>query len=280
MVRTRILFLTLLAMLAFAGNSILCRLALRNTAIDPASFTTVRLLCGAFALYAIVSARGGKPSAAGNWGSALALFAYAACFSFGYVALTTATGALILFGAVQVTMIGYGIWKGERLQALQIAGMACAFGGLIGLVLPGLEAPPLLQALLMLGAGCAWGIYSLRGKGAADATAVTAGNFLRAALITIALSLAALPWIRPDMAGAGYAALSGALTSGVGYVIWYSALRGLTASSAATVQLSVPLLAALGGVVLLDEAFTLRLLLASVAILGGVALVILHRGRA
>jgi drug/metabolite transporter (DMT)-like permease len=280
MLRERVFALTLLAVIAFAGNSLLCRLALKQTGIDAASFTFIRIVSGAVVLWLIVRLRGGTRSTAGSWSSALALFAYAACFSFAYARLSAATGALLLFGAVQATMIGYGLWGGERLRPWQVAGLLCAFAGLIGLLLPGLAAPPLDGAVLMLGSGIAWGIYSLRGKGAGDPIGVTAGNFLRAVPLAAGLSIAMLPWASLDSAGFWYAILSGALTSGVGYVIWYAALRGLNATTAATVQLSVPVIAAAGGIMLLGESITPRLLIASAAILGGVALVILTKPRA
>lgn len=264
-------------MLAFAGNSLLCRLALQETGIDAASFTTVRLASGALVLWLVVRLRHGLRSGGGNWPSALALFAYAAGFSFAYLSLTAATGALLLFGAVQATMIGHGIWAGERLRGLQLVGLALAGGGLVGLLLPGISAPPLWGSALMLGAGVAWGVYSLRGKGAGDPTRVTAGNFLRAAPIAIVLSLLMLGHAELDSAGVRYAFLSGALASGVGYSIWYMALPGLKSTSAATVQLSVPVITALGGVVLLGETISIRLVLASAAILGGIALVILEK---
>jgi drug/metabolite transporter (DMT)-like permease len=275
MSRTPTILLALLALLAFAGNSLLCRLALKHTGIDPASFTSVRILSGALTLWLITRSRNSSRSAsgAGNWPSALALFVYAAAFSYAYVSLTAATGALLLFGAVQATMIGYAIWLGERLLLRQWLGLLCAFAGLAGLLLPGLSAPPALGAALMLGAGVAWGVYSLRGKAAGDPTRVTSGNFLRAAPMAALLSLLTVRWSAVDLAGLGYALASGALASGVGYAVWYTALRGLKATSAATLQLSVPVLAALGGIVFLGETVTLRLLLASAAILGGIALV-------
>ena len=277
MSRSRVLVLTLLAMLAFAGNSLLCRAAFHATRIDAASFTTIRVVAGAIALWLIVRARSGKAEAAGSWPSALALFAYAGAFSFAYLSLTAATGALLLFGAVQATMIGHGLWRGERLRGWQLLGLACALGGLVGLLLPGLSAPPLHGAVLMLAAGFAWGVYSLRAKGSGDPMRVTAGNFLRAVPFALALSLAMLPSTSLDAAGAALAIASGAITSGIGYAIWYTALPSLKAASAATVQLSVPLITALGGVVLLGEPPTLRLLLAAVAILGGIALVIAEK---
>ena len=273
----RIFLLTLLAMIAFAGNSLLCRLALKNTGIDPASFTTIRLISGAIMLCLIVGLQRKKISSAGNWLSAFALFAYAAGFSFAYIHLTAAAGALLLFSAVQATMLGYGFWAGERLKALQIAGLVLALAGLLLLLLPGVSAPPISSSLLMIGAGVAWGIYSLRGRGTSDATLATTGNFLRAAAIAVILSVSMMAKQSLDNAGIAYAICSGALTSGIGYAIWYNALPALKASTAATVQLSVPVIAALGGIVLLNEAISLRIIFASVAILGGIALVIMQK---
>ena len=277
MLRARTFVLTSLAMTAFAGNSLLCRLALRQTNIDAASFTMVRLVSGAVVLGLIVGLRGGRRPGAGNWPSALALFVYAAGFSFAYVVLPTATGALLLFGAVQITMIGRGLWAGERLRRAQAAGCVLAFGGLVGLLLPGLSAPPLGGAVLMLCAGIAWGVYSLRGKRALDPVAVTAGNFLRAVPMALLVGAFMFKDLSLDHAGVAYAVASGALASGIGYAIWYSALPALKATTAATVQLSVPLIAAIGGTVFLAEPVTLRLALASVAVLGGIALVIVRR---
>ncbi len=273
----RVVVLTLLAMVAFASNSLLCRLALRQTAIDPASFTLVRLFSGAIALWLIAITHSTRRTVAGNWTSALALFAYAAGFSFAYVTLSAGTGALLLFGAVQATMILWGLRKGERFDVRQWVGLAVALTGLVALVFPGLSAPPIGAALLMIGAGVAWGIYSLRGKGAGDPLSVTTGNFRRAIAFAALLSLALLPWLKFDPAGTTYAILSGAIASGVGYVIWYTALLHLKATTAATVQLSVPVLAAVGGVLFLSESITLRLLLASVLILGGIGLVVVER---
>jgi drug/metabolite transporter (DMT)-like permease len=273
----RVFALTLLAMVAFAANSLLCRVALKDSGIDAASFTTVRMVSGAAALWLIVRIRDGTAAREGNWASALALFAYAAAFSYAYISLTAGTGALLLFGAVQATMIGYAIWSGERLRPLQVAGIVFALCGLLGLLLPGLSAPPLLGAALMLAAGIAWGIYSLRGRGAGDPLRVTAGNFLRGAPFAAVLSLATISSASIDGWGFLYAVISGALASGVGYAIWYSALPALRASTAATVQLVVPVLAALGGILFLGEQLTMRFVLASIAILGGIALVILVR---
>ena len=277
--RGRLVLLVVLAMIAFAANSLLCRVALRNTAIDPASFTSIRIASGAAVLWMIARLRGGTMTSAGSWGSAMALFAYAAAFSFAYVELPAAVGALVLFCAVQVTMIGYGLSKGERIGARQAAGLALAVAGLVSLLSPGLSAPPPVSAALMLAAGIAWGIYSLRGKGAGEPTIATAGNFMRAVPFALVLSLVTLGNATVDSTGVLYAMASGGLASGVGYAIWYSALPGLTATKAATIQLSVPVVAAVGGVVLLGESITLRLVFSSAAILGGIALVVAAKRR-
>lgn len=280
----RLVILVALAMLAFAGNSLLCRMALKHTSIDAASFTTVRMLSGACMLWLVVRLRNGTGSAAGagersggNWLSAWALFVYATGFSFAYVSMPAATGALLLFGAVQATMIGYGVVQGERMHKLQLVGLALALAGLVALMLPGLAAPGLRSSLSMLSAGVAWGVYSLRGKGVGDPTQVTAGNFKRAVPMALGLSLLTFQHLSLDRAGLGLAVLSGALASGLGYAIWYRALPALKTTQAATVQLSVPVLAALGGVVFIGEAVTVPMLLASSAILGGIALVILEK---
>lgn len=277
MTRTRLSALTVMAIVSFAGNSLLCRVALNGAAIDAASFTSVRIVAGAFALWLIVRIRGGVAEGSANLPSAFALFAYAAAFSFAYVSLPAGTGAILLFGAVQASMIGYGLWTGERFRARQTAGFACAIAGLVGLVLPGISAPPLAGSALMIVAGAAWGVYSLRGRRGGDPIRTTAGNFWLAIPFAGVLSIAGLPWMSLDRAGIAYAIVSGAATSGVGYAIWYTALKGLHATHAATVQLAVPVVAAIGGIVLLGEVLQPRLLIASTAILGGIALVILGR---
>ncbi|MGR3276964.1 DMT family transporter [Acaryochloris marina NIES-2412] len=273
----RVFTLTLLAMLAFAGNSILCRLALRATPIDAATFTSIRIVSGAIVLGLITQIKGGGLKAGGSWLSALALFIYAAGFSFAYIQLSAGTGALLLFGAVQVTMMGYGFWTGERLRKQQIAGFILALVGLVIFLLPGLSAPPPLSSGLMMAAGVAWGIYSLRGKNASNPMGMTAGNFLRAVPFTVGLSLSMVSDATSTITGCLYAVAAGAVTSGLGYTIWYTALKDLTATSAATVQLSVPVIAAAGGILFLDEHLTLRLVVASCAILGGIALAILEK---
>jgi len=277
MVNSRTITLTSLAMLAFAGNSILCRLALKTTTIDPASFTTIRLASAATALWVILSLRSKGRPILGNWPSALALFVYAAGFSFAYINLKAGTGALLLFGSVQTSMISFGLWKGERFNVLQIAGFILAIIGLVVLVFPGLSAPPISSSALMIIAGVAWGIYSLRGRGVGDATMMTAGNFIRTLPMAAALSLIAWQSASLDLNGVLLAIASGAITSGIGYAIWYSALPGLKATQAATVQLSVPVITAIGGIVLIGEPLSLRLVLASLAILAGISLVIFNK---
>lgn len=274
MSRSTSFLLTTLAMIAFAANSLLCRAALRGGHIDAASFTTLRLLSGAALLWAVVWWRGRPAAGHGSWKSAGALFVYAAGFSYAYLSLPTATGAFLLFGAVQVTMIGYGLCAGERLGKAQWAGLVIALTGLVGLLLPTISAPPIFGAVLMLVAGAAWGVYSLRGKNTRNPTGTTARNFLCAVLPALILSGLSFQNLAVDAVGIVSALASGALASGLGYVLWYAVLPTLSATGASIVQLSVPVLAALGGVALLNEQITLRMVLASCAILGGIALVL------
>lgn len=272
----RTALLTILALVAFAANSVLARLALGNVSIDAASFTTIRLICGALALMGIAALTGTRKAPAararGNWISALMLFAYAAGFSFAYLDLAAGTGALILFGAVQVTMIAAALMRGERPRPVEWLGLGAALGGLVYLVSPGLAAPSVTGSALMGLAGVAWGIYSLRGGGVGDAIRVTRDNFVLAVPLALLVSLATMSRFEVSAAGALLAAISGAVTSGAGYAVWYTALRGLTATRAATVQLAVPILAAAAGVVLLAEGVSLRLLVSAVLILGGIGL--------
>jgi len=281
MARTRLALLTLAALTAFAANSVLARLALRGGAIDAASYSAIRLVAGAITLGLIVAAHGRRPAAGGSWGSGALLAAYAIPFSFAYLALTTGTGALILFGSVQLTMIGAGLAVGERPPATTWLGAALAAAGLVALVLPGLAAPPLGAAALMAVAGVAWGAYSLVGRGATEPLLATGGNFLRAAPLGLA-ALAAAVLLAPaahrvTAPGAALATASGALASGLGYVAWYAALPGLTRTQAALTQPAVLVLAAAAGVILLGEPLTLRLVLSGAAILAGIALVVLPR---
>lgn len=269
-------FYTIFALVCFALNSILCRLALKSDEIDAPAFTVIRLVSGALTLFVICSFFGKKdvPKDQGNWLSAFFLFAYAICFSFAYLSLTTATGALVLFGSVQLTMMVFALVKGERPRILEWLGLIVAFGGLVYLVFPGLESPPFFSAVLMISAGIAWGFYSLRGRESANPLADTAGNFLRAAPLTILIALPFWAQVHLSQKGILLAVLSGAIASGIGYSVWYAALKFHTAARAAVLQLAVPAIAALGGVIFLAETVSLRLLLASGLILGGIGLVI------
>lgn len=283
----RTLVLTALAMVAFAANSLLARAALADGAIDAASYTLIRLLAGALVLAAVVGWRAGAAglrALPGSFVSAAALFAYALFFSLAYLRLGAATGALVLFAAVQGSMILWGMLRRDRPGPQELAGVAVAFAAFAWFLAPGLHAPDPAGAALMTLSGIAWGVYSLRGKGVADPLGATAGNFVRAALLALPLAPLALlgtPFGPAALTGEGVmlAVVSGAVTSGLGYVIWYAALPGLTATQGAVVQLTVPVIAAAGAALLLAEAPTLRLAVASVAILGGVALAILAKRR-
>ena len=273
----RTTLLTAIAMLAFAANSLLCRLALGSRLIDAASFASVRMISGAVALGLIMLVRRPLRIVSTDWRSVLALFAYMVLFSFAYLSLGAGTGALILFGAVQITMFGFALRAGERFSPLSWVGLSAAVLGLIFLVSPGLTAPDPLGAVLMAIAGIAWGLYSLLGRGVADPVAATAGNFIYSVPLVAAVSLLSVHDFSVSLGGLVLAIASGAVASGCGYVIWYAALPGLTAARAATVQLSVPVIAALGGVALISEQVTLRLVFASAVTLGGVALVFTQR---
>jgi drug/metabolite transporter (DMT)-like permease len=274
--RVKVTALTILAMCAFAANSIFCRLALGDATIGAAGFTTIRLVSGAAVLW-LVSICRHRPvvkGAGGNWLSAAMLFLYAICFSYAYLSLSAGTGALILFAAVQITMISTAVFQGERLLASQWLGICLALAGLVYLVLPGLSAPHPAGAALMAAAGVAWGVYSLRGRNSGDPISSTGGNFLRSVPLVLVIAAMSVADLNFTVTGVLWAVASGALASGLGYVIWYAALKGLSAARAATVQLSVPVLAAVGGIVFLSEILTLRLVFAAVAILGGLSLVL------
>jgi drug/metabolite transporter (DMT)-like permease len=276
--RVRAGALTAATLVAFASNSILCRLALSRAEIDPATFTTVRLLSGATVLAALAAIRSPQRwMAGGNWGSAAALAIYAVAFSYAYVSLEAGIGALLLFGAVQATMILTALARGERASRGEWIGHATALGGLIYLVSPGLTAPPPVGAALMIAAGAAWGVYTLRGRGSVAPVLTTAGNFVRSAPLAVAVSAAAaLGGNRPaaNASGVALALASGVLASGFGYVLWYSALQYLTAVRAATVQLIVPVLGAIGGILLLGESLSPRLAISAALILGGIGVAV------
>ena len=272
----RVAALTILALIAFAGNSVLCRLALADGSIDAASFSTVRLVSGAIALLLILQAanRGKRPASYGSWISATMLFLYAVCFSFAYISLDTGIGALILFGMVQATMIAGALWAGDRPGVAEWLGWLLAVSGFVYLVSPGMTAPSPLGSVLMAIAGIGWGIYSLRGRSEPFALAGTTYNFLRSVPLVIVVSALSLNEMHLSTNGVVLAILSGAVTSGVGYAIWYTALRSISSMQAAMVQLSVPVLAAAGGVLFLAESVSMRLIVSSLLILGGIFLAI------
>ena len=277
--RIRTSLYTTLALVAFAANSILCRLALRGGSIDAASFTTIRFAAGAVTLLLVNAVTRSKASGRGSWPSAIALFAYAVAFSMAYMGLGAGTGSLILFGCVQVTMMSAAVWTGERPPLSQWCGLALAFGGLLYLVSPGLTAPPLAEAGLMALAGVAWGVYSLRGRTSPNPLADNTTNFVRAVPLIVAVNLLTLRTAHVQRDGALVALASGAVTTGLGYVVWYVALRRLTAARAGLVQLAVPMIAAAGGVMLLGEGIPERLLVSAALVLGGIGMALIGRAR-
>jgi drug/metabolite transporter (DMT)-like permease len=264
--------LTGVALLAFAANSILCRLALGQEAIDAASFAVIRIASGAVTLVVIsqLFAKRNSVEQRGSWRSAAMLVLYATAFSFAYVRLTAGMGALILFVSVQATMILAALKSGERPHTLEWVGLSVALIGLVYLTSPGFSAPSPWGSALMILAGISWGAYTLLGRGIVDAVAATTGNFVRSVPLILGISLLVLPNLQVTQEGFLLAVLSGSVTSGLGYVVWYAALKGLTTTHAAAVQLSVPVLAAIGGAIFLSEAISLRLVISAVAILGGV----------
>jgi len=270
---------TLFALIAFAANSVLCRLALAEDAIDAASFTLLRLFSGIVVLLLILALSGGKQSRSGtgSWFSGIMLFLYAIAFSFAYISLDTATGALILFAAVQVTMIFKHLVAGNRLHYTEWLGLSIAFAGFVYLVLPGATAPSISGFLLMGAAGIAWAIYTLRGRGSVNPLADTAYNFVRTTPFVIVLALLAIPTMQLSTEGVLLALLSGGLASGTGYALWYVALKTLSTTEAAVVQLFVPVIAAVGGIIFVSEAVTQRLLFSGLMILGGILILVLAR---
>ena len=272
----RLFLITTLVLIAFAANSVLGRLGLIETEIGAGSFALIRLVSGAAVLVLICGLQNKRVS--GTWAGGVALLVYAAFFSFAYIALSAGMGAIILFAMVQITMLGWGLFQGERLSTLQWAGFAIAIAALVWLVSPNIEAPPLIAAASMALAGIGWGAYSLLGRGVSDPTAATTGNFMRASLLGVPF-LALILWIAPEPMppanGILIAVISGAVTSGLGYVIWYAVVKQLSASRAGIAQLTVPAIAAIGGVLFLSEPITLRFALSTLAILGGVGLAVL-----
>lgn len=275
----RVASLTAVAMIAFAANSLLCRVALEQDFIDAASFTTIRILAGSLTLGLIVMLRGQRSKIVPDWPGVVALFCYMVFFSFAYLSLSAGTGALLLFGAVQLTMFATAIRQGERFSLYSWAGTLAAFAGLVYLVAPGITAPDSLGALLMVVAGIAWGAYSLIGRTAERPLLATTANFIYSVPLTLVLSAVFIAGARVSLPGLLLAIASGALASGLGYAIWYTALRGLTSGRAATAQLSVPVIAAIGGVVVLSEQLTVRLVVASCLTIGGIWLSLAQRSR-
>lgn len=279
---------TAFTLIAFAANSLLCRMALGRELVDPVTFTTLRLVSGAIILIPLSRLARDPPTAPesrgqerhGSWGSGLALFSYAIAFSLAYLSLDAGMGALILFACVQATMIGAGLKSGERPHPIQWLGLVTALGGLVYLVSPGIAAPDPLGAFLMSISGMAWGVYSVRGRDVVAPVSSTAANFVRAAPMTAIASAMAFSLARAEPKGVLLALVSGTITSGLGYALWYRALRGLTTTQASIVQLLVPVLAAFGGIVFLGERVSARLVIASAVILGGVAMAVLSRVRA
>lgn len=290
------LIATTLALIAFAANSVLARLALENAAIDPSSFTILRLFSGSFMLFILIFiirpklpnnpvrkhhnmslyqlAMRHDSQVKGSWLSGLMLFLYAICFSYAYLVLDTATGALILFGAVQITMIVSSLFSGNHIDKHEWAGLVLAFLGFVYLVLPNIGTPSFYGFVLMAFAGIGWGVYSVRGRKSVEPLTDTAFNFLRALSFSGFVFILSLSELNITINGFYYAVLSGAITSGIGYAIWYMALKRLTLTTAAVVQLSVPIIAGVGGVIFVSETISLRLLIAGLFILGGIALVI------
>ena len=279
--KTRWIWLTLFSLLAFAANSVLCRLALKGEGVDPETFTALRLLSGCAALAFLLRCKTGSLKPGGSWKGSVALFLYAYLFSIAYVQLEAGVGALVLFGAVQLTMFAASWWAGEALRPRVLLGMGLAFAGLLVLLLPGASAPPVVSSLMMVVSGMAWGAYSLLGKGSSNALGDTTGNFLRCLvlLLPLAVMMAAKGAPHASPAGVAYALGSGVVASGLGYAAWYSVLKHLSAQQAATLQLCVPVIASVGGVLLLNEAMTLRLGISSAVVLGGIALALAGRAK-
>ena len=276
---TRIVLLTGLALVAFAANSVLCRLALGEKAIDASSFTIIRLLSGAIVLLILFKIKNNELSSnsKGSWYSGIMLFLYAITFSFAYITLDTGTGALILFGSVQITMIALSLLSGNRLHFTEWLGVIIAFAGFLYLIMPGVTAPSTTGFLLMTVAGVAWGIYTINGKGSKNPLSDTTFNFLRTVPFIIIMLLVVLKDVNFTSKGILLAIISGGVTSGIGYTIWYMALKGLTSTQAAVVQLLVPVIAAFGGVIFIFEKITFRLTISSTMILGGILFVVMGK---
>jgi len=271
---------TFLALIAFAANSVICRAALKDQLIDPGAFTVIRLVSGAAVLLLLVYFRHFKKNSKrskGSWISAMMLFMYATAFSFAYVSIDTATGALIVFGAVQITMITYALLKGYKMHGSEWLGMLIAFIGFVYLMLPGAQSPPVLGAVIMTISGIGWGMYSVLGKKSENPLEDTAYNFLRSIPFLLLILFFLIHEQNYSVQGVLLALLSGMVTSGLGYTIWYMALRGLTTIQASVVQLFVPVLAGIGGFLFLNEIISLRLWISALLILGGILLLNLKK---
>jgi drug/metabolite transporter (DMT)-like permease len=275
----RVALCTAAALTGFASNSLLTRAGVGSGAIDPASFTTVRLTTGALTLWLLLRWRSPDAVPASGWRAPMALAAYMVAFSFAYLRVGASAGALLLFGSVQITMMGWSLSRGERPGLLGWSGLLLAIGGLVWLVAPGLTAPDPVGAAAMAGAGVAWGGYSLIGRGVADPLAVTTSAFVRATPIAVAMSVALWGRAHGSARGLVLAAVSGSLASGLGYTLWYTALPSLAAWRAALLQLFVPVMTAVGAALLLGEGVTVRLAGATALVLAGVVLPMLRRGR-
>lgn len=272
-------FLTGLALIAFAANSVLCRLALGNGTIDASSFTGIRLLSGAFTLFIIISLKGGSKEASskGSWTAGLVLFLYAITFSYAYLSVDTGTGALILFGSVQITMIMLSLVSGTRLHLIEWSGVIIAFTGFIYLILPDITTPSVNGFILMTVSGISWGIYTLKGRSSKNPLMDTTYNFLRTIPFVALLAIFTMQNMNYSAEGIILALISGGITSGVGYTIWYIALGGLSSTQAAVLQLSVPVIAAIGGVLFVSEEVTTRLIISTVIVLSGILMVVLGK---
>ena len=268
-----------LALIAFAANSVLCRLALGNGAIDASSFTGIRLLAGAIALFTILSIKGSNKGASskGSWTASLSLFLYAITFSYAYLSVDTGTGALILFGSVQITMIMLSLISGTRLHLIEWSGVILAFTGFIYLILPNITTPSITGFILMTVSGVSWGIYTLKGRSSKNPLMDTTYNFLRTIPFIALLAVFTLQNMNYSTEGIVLALISGAITSGAGYTIWYIALGGLSSTQAAVIQLSVPVIAAIGGVIFVSEVITMRLVISAAIVLSGILMVVLGK---
>jgi drug/metabolite transporter (DMT)-like permease len=273
------ILLTGLALIAFAANSVLCRLALGNEAIDASSFTGIRLLSGAIALFIILSIKGSNngPASKGSWIAGFVLFLYAITFSYAYHSVDTGTGALILFGSVQITMIILSLVSGTRLHSIEWFGVILAFSGFVYLILPNITTPSINGFILMTISGISWGIYTLKGRNSNNPLMDTTYNFLRTIPFVAVFAAFTMQNMSYSSEGMVLALLSGAITSGVGYTIWYIALGGLSSTQAAVIQLSVPVIAAIGGVIFISEVITIRLFISAIIVLSGILMVVLGK---